>query len=36
MLPHSGRRDVLDLSPCNTVVIWCEAFSRFIAAAKYR
>jgi hypothetical protein len=25
-----------DLSPYNTVVVWCEAFSMFITAAKYR
>jgi hypothetical protein len=36
MLPHSGRQDVLDLSPYNTVVILRETFSMFITAAKYR
>ena len=26
----------VDLSRYNTVVVWCETFSMFISAAKYR
>jgi hypothetical protein len=26
----------IDPAAYNTVVVWCEAFSRFIAAAPYR
>jgi len=28
--------DSVDIARYNTVVIWCEAFSQFITAAKYR
>jgi hypothetical protein len=28
--------EAIDVSRYNTVVIWCEAFSQFITAAKYR
>lgn len=26
----------VDVAKYNTVVVWCEAFSQFITAAKYR
>jgi hypothetical protein len=26
----------IDVSQYNTVVVWCESFSQFITAAKYR
>ena len=28
--------DALDIGRYNTVVVWCETFSMFISAAKYR
>ena len=28
--------DAVDLARFNTVIIWCESFSQFITAARYR
>jgi hypothetical protein len=28
--------DGVDVSSCNTAIVWCEWFSQFITAAKYR
>jgi hypothetical protein len=28
--------ELVDVSQYNTVVVWCESFSQFITAAKYR